>query len=48
MSREGKILISRAIIVVVFVAGILAMVFGHFLVTLLTVSSGPWASSGNR
>ena len=40
MSREGKIVISRAIIVLVFAAGILALAFGHFLVTLLTVSSG--------
>ncbi len=40
MSRESRVLISRFIVVIMFVASVLAMALGNFFATLITISVG--------
>ncbi|MFB0515421.1 MAG: hypothetical protein ACETWG_02310 [Candidatus Neomarinimicrobiota bacterium] len=40
MSRESRVIISRLIVVVVFIISLLAMALGDFFITLITVSGG--------
>jgi hypothetical protein len=40
MTREGRIFISRLIVVLVYTASLAALLFGDFLVTLITIGIG--------
>ena len=40
MSRESRVLISRLIVIALFIISLLAAVLGNFLITLITVSGG--------
>ena len=40
MSRESRVLISRMIVVLIFISSLAALVLGDFLITLITVAGG--------